>query len=301
MKTNHWIIALDQSPMDGIVLSYTRFLAHLLQPDHLDIVHIVNENNYPSYLPQDYFDFRDQVVYEQKLQIEAKVESILKDPSIPYSIHVLDGSPFEEIMNMAIGKNASLVIAGRKNKSSGSGVISERLSGGLPCNFLLIPEGCKPELNRILVCTDFSEHSSLAMNEAMKFRQKNHDINLLAQHIYKLPQGYSKSGKGREEYMAIMKTIAGKKMKDWLLQYPFQAESFLTFHDEGGVEDLIMGLAIGEEADFLVIGSKGQTSASLALLGSHTLKLINKNNRLPMLIVKKEGENFKLIDAIRSI
>ena len=41
----------------------------------------------------------------------------------------------------------------------------------------------------------------------------------------------------------------------------------------------------------MVIGSRGMTSAAAVFMGSVTEKLIRHNRKIPMLIVKKKGEN----------
>jgi nucleotide-binding universal stress UspA family protein len=151
------------------------------------------------------------------------------------------------------------------------------------------------------VATDFSEHSTLAMKTAHSLKELNNKINLLAYHRYVVPMGWSKSGKSFEEFVKIMKWNAGEEMKSWIDDFKYEINPELTLQEDNSLATDIIDVADRNSVDLIVVGSKGLTKTSLALLGSNTLKMLKANDHIPMLVVKKEGENMKLLDALKAI
>ena len=49
------------------------------------------------------------------------------------------------------------------------------------------------------------------------------------------------------------------------------------------------------------MGSKGRTASASILLGSVAEKLVQANNEIPMLILKKKGENMGFFEALFKI
>ncbi len=290
-NTKVWVVTQDLTEMDQQVLRYVKFLSEIVTPEKIHFVHVINPES--AYEKVE----KDEIEIIQKL-ISEGVSKFFDDPGL-YEIHVEIGLPFEEIIKLAIRKSAGLGVAGRKKKSNGSGVVSDRLSRNLPFNFLLVPEDFEPKLERVLVATDFSEHASLALKAASDLRDQKDDLQIFAHNCYHVPMGYSKSGKSFEEFAGIMKGNAEKEMNRWC-KVKDTGHSF-SLQEKESFQKLIMNDVIANNIDLLIMGSKGQSRISMALLGSNTTKLIDHNDRIPLLIVKKEGENLDLIDALKLV
>jgi nucleotide-binding universal stress UspA family protein len=295
-----WAVTVDLTKMDLKVFEYARFVSSILRPTKIHFIHVVKEFKHLPFLPSEYVDgFQHQLVAEKHLEHENKVKEYFKDLPFETECLTVPGSPLDEVLNIVDSNSISLVIAGRKNKSTGAGIVSDRLSRHLSCNFLIVPEGFTPKLKNVLVTTDFSEHSTLALQKAVEMTQKDKSIQIMVHHSYRVPMGYSKVGKSFVEFAAIMKANAEKTMNRWLK--PHQAKILLTLRNDESLLHQTMDIIRKHNIDLVVIGSKGQTSASLALLGSHTLKLLKGNDQVPMLIVKKKGENYDILNALRSL
>lgn len=295
-----WAIALDQSKMDNDLLKYVFDLSKVYTPVKIYLITVLKEKKSYSYLPEEYLGFMNQVAEDIKLKMRSRVDAFFGKSNIQFEFLVEYGSPFEEVINLVMSKTISLVIAGRKKQSSGSGVISDRLSRTLPCDFLIVPEEKECSINNVLVTTDFSEHSQLALNRALRLKELNEELNIYAFHAYEVPMGYSKSGKSFEEFATIMKSNAEKEMNRWLVDFSDDITSILSLN-EHSLADLVVSKAIENKIDLIIIGSKGQTSTSLALLGSNTVKVIAKNDDIPVLIVKKPGENIDFLEALKQV
>ncbi len=288
---------MDFSDMDSQTLEYTHFLSSILKPGKILFVYVAKEMKSYDHLPEEYLNFRNQLVEDQKLTLKAKVNSVFGKSDVNYETKVVSGSPFDEVINLAIRETADLVIAGRKKESGGSGIVSERLSRNLPCNFLLVPEEQDKKMKKVLVITDFSDHSTLAMQRAMDVKRKDKEVEIIAHHSYSIPEDFAETGKSFEEFDDIMKRIADREMGRWLSKFDFSATIALTLNQEDSLATETIKLAKETESDLIIIGSKGQTLESLAELGSNTVKLMKADDSIPLLIVKKMGENLDILKA----
>ncbi|MEO9802004.1 MAG: universal stress protein [Reichenbachiella sp.] len=296
-----WIVPIDFSKMDLDILKYTRFLSSISQPEKIHFINVVKEPEIFTYLSGEYLGYSDQLVVDQKLMLEHRVEKYFNNSGIKYECHVNSGLPFDEVVSLVLERKADLVITGRKKSSNGSGIVSDRLARNLPCNFLIVPEGYEPQLENIAVATDFSNHATLAMQKAIEIGMVNEKAKIIGHHSYSVPMGYSKSGKSFEEFAQIMKVNAEKAMDEWSKKFQHRIKPVLTFNKDDSLDDQILGMVEENNIDLIVIGSKGQTKASLALLGSTTMKLLKANDRIPLLIVKIAGENLNFLDALKRV
>ncbi|MEO9850289.1 MAG: universal stress protein [Reichenbachiella sp.] len=296
-----WIVPIDFSKMDLDILKYTRFLSSISQPEKIHFINVVKEPEIFTYLSGEYLGYSDQLVVDQKLMLEHRVEKYFNNSGIKYECHVNSGLPFDEVVSLVLERKADLVITGRKKSSNGSGIVSDRLARNLPCNFLIVPEGYEPQLENIAVATDFSNHATLAMQKAIEIGMVNEKTKIIGHHSYSVPMGYSKSGKSFEEFAQIMKVNAEKAMDEWSKKFQHRIKPVLTFNKDDSLDDQILGMVEENNIDLIVIGSKGQTKASLALLGSTTMKLLKANDRIPLLIVKIAGENLNFLDALKRV
>ncbi|MDA0194969.1 MAG: universal stress protein [Bacteroidetes bacterium] len=299
-KSQVWAVAMDFTKMDSSVFEYTRFLSSLLHPKKIYFMHVIKEmDSFPHLSDEFLAGFEHQQIVEKKLEQEYKIDQYFKDSGISYECHIMTGLPMDEVINLVVRKSVDLVIVGRKKVSGGAGIVSDRLSRNLSCNFLMVPEGYKPKLNNILVTTDFSEHSRIALGKAIEIKGRNEEIRLMTHHSYGVPVGYSKSGKSYEEFVAIMKLNAEKEMDQLLETFDSEIKPIITHRTEVSLDDQILEVAKSNDVDMIVIGSRGQSRASFDLLGSNTMKLLKSNEGIPLLIVKKEGENQNIVDAIK--
>jgi nucleotide-binding universal stress UspA family protein len=295
-----WAVAVDLTKMDSVLFEYTHFLSGILRPEKVHFVHVVKEFKHSPFIPNEYVEgIEHQLLVERQLQLENFIKGRFKNSQVNYECHTLSGAPMDEILSFVDAKSVKMVIAGRKNVTGGAGIVSDRLARNLACNFLIVPENFKPKLNTILVSTDFSEHSTLALTRAVEIRKMAPYIRLLAHHSYKVPMGYSKSGKTYDDFAGMMKTNAEIAMNKWLNSN--ELETVLTLREDDILLNQTMDIVKKNDVDLIIIGSRGQTVASLSLLGSHTLKLLKVNDQIPVLVLKKRGENHGLMEAIKAI
>ncbi len=302
MKMNNtWVVPVDFSPIDLEVIDYVKYLGASQKPEKVHFVNVMKEFKQSYY--GEFEGFQDQLRVDQKLRLENKVKMHFNEAGIPYECHILSGTAFQEIIGLVLNKAASLVILGKKRTSSGSGVVSDRLSRNLPCDVLLVNEDFVPKLDNVLIPTDFSAHSDLAMNQLlglMNEMEMEEKPKLFAFHTYDIPLGYDKSGKSYEEFAEIVRSNVETDMSEWIKKFDHDITPILLLQKENSFAELVMDQVETQDIDLIVMGSRGQTPTSLALLGSNTMKVLMKNDQVPVLIVKKPGENMSFIDSMRN-
>lgn len=296
-KNNIWVVPIDFTPIDHEVIEYVKHLGAFHKPEKVHFVNVMKE--FKQHYYGEFEGFQEQLLVDQKLQLENKVKIHFKEANIPYECHIRTGTTFQEIIGLVLNRAASLVILGKKRISSGSGVVSDRLSRNLPCDVLLVNEDYEPKLTNVLVTTDFSQHSELAMNQLLELLNGlEKKPKLFALHTYDVPQEYEKSGKSYEEFAETMRSNAEKDMSRWIRKFEHNITPILQLRKESSFANLVMDQVGEQNIDLIVMGSRGQTPDSLALLGSNTMKVLMTNNKVPVLIVKKPGENMSFIDSM---
>src|SRR5690606_23665648 len=79
------------------------------------------------------------------------------------------------------------------------------------------PEACEPKLEKVLVPCDFSDLSTIAMEEAIAISlRREAQVKVICQNVYTVPVGYHYTGKSYEEFAKIMEKNARSDFKKWL-------------------------------------------------------------------------------------
>src|SRR5690606_1944726 len=127
-------------------------------------------------------------------------------------------------------------------------------------------------MDKILVPVDFSRHSLQALKQAL-FIQQNSPIPLeiKCQHVYHLPTGWHKTGKSEKEFADIMCEHARKDYQKFIHQLPKKHQDIPCVFSLDNNHDPVKEIyhrAVKEQADLIIVGSKGKTQTAAALMGS---------------------------------
>lgn len=296
------VVGLDLSEMDDQLIKYTAMLSRILSLERIFFVHVAKELELSKDLIEKYPDLLAPLDESIEKDIQKKVDLHFPSSGTDVKCLVKDGHPIEEILKISRIKGADLILMGRKKDLQGSGLVSSRIARKCPCSLLLVTENFDAKIQTILVPVDFSEHSFLAVNQALRIAEKANS-EMRFSHAYSVPIGYYKTGKTYEEFARIMKGHAENELQQFLLKHNFPANipcEYLLM-DDGKQDELIYGHAKREHTDLIVIGSKGRTDASAMLIGSLAEKLVYKDVDIPVLIVKNKGENMSFLEAFMRV
>jgi len=155
-------------------------------------------------------------------------------------------------------------------------------------------------MKSILVPIDFSEQAKYAAKVASDIaRQTNSKIYLL--HMLELPtgiidpSGYGHSGNTPSALLFLSR--AHEKFEEFK-KLPFleglEVEDSVLFHK---AFDGIIDESKKQNADLIVMGSKGTSGLEEMLVGSNTEKVV-RNSNVPVLVIKKDIDKFKIENIV---
>ncbi|MDA0195614.1 MAG: universal stress protein [Bacteroidetes bacterium] len=234
--------------------------------------------------------------------ITQKVNAVFGESKVLRGVIVQEGHPMEKFTRLAKLKDADLLLLGRKKSLKGSGIVSSKIARNSHCSLLIVPQRPSMNISRILIPIDFSGHSKLSL-EAVEQIARQTGAKIECVHIYEVPSGYHTTGKSYEEFAEIMKGHAVHDFENFIREGNFDEVPHCTYllHKRKKKCELINNLAHDIHSDMMVVGSRGRTSAAVVLMGSVAEKLTYLDNDIPLMIVKRKGENMDFLEAIMRI
>jgi nucleotide-binding universal stress UspA family protein len=217
-------------------------------------------------------------------------------PETEFRFDVQYGQRLSKMVEYAIDKDIDLIVIG--SEKDASRVYPEKVARGAPCSVLVVPETAKPEVDKILVPTDFSKLSAEAMKVAISCCELIGGESLTIHHVLQVPTGYHKIGKSYEEVSSKMREQSIKECDEFLEQFKTEG---LPINVECAISNRVVK-SIGKsekenDANIIFIGARGRTGPTAFLLGSVTEKLIRTTSVL-LMAVKKKGANMSFLQAL---
>jgi nucleotide-binding universal stress UspA family protein len=296
------MVGLDLSKMDDILIEKVANLSEILGIEKLYFIHVAKDLSLPEELRKEYPD----LVAPTDESIKAEINTMVKSHGFPakteIEIVVEEGKPMDTVLRWAKIKDVDVLIMGRKEELEGSGSLAKTMAHRAPCSVLFFTEKSPVKTpQKLLVPMDFSDHSVMTLQFADRLA-KEIGAEVLGMHVYSIPLGYYKTGKSHAEFDVIMKNLAKKDYQKFLKKYELPEYNCLfLLKEEGNEGRFIIKIALENDADMILMGSRGRTASAAVLLGSIAEKLVNVNNEVPMLIFKKKGETMNFLDALMRI
>ena len=297
------LAALDLTEMDDYIIPYSATICYALSIERIIFVHVAGSLELPERVLDEYPDLLAPLDESIEIDIRKKVDVHFADvPGTEVSIEVKEGNTIEKILRLTKIKEADLIFMGRKRNLKGSGIVSSHIARNAPCSLLLVPENPPLVMEKVMVPLDFSSHSTMAFRYAHMIAQ-NTDAALNCIHLYRVPSGYYATGKSYEEFAQIMETHARNDYHKFLEKFDLEEEppcDFLLSKD-GDQAELLYKHCEMSQANLILFGSRGRTSASVLLMGSLAEKLTYLDADIPLLIIKKKGENMGFFQALMRV
>jgi len=299
-----FLVCLDLSPMDKTLLEYAAALTSKTPDAKVYFIHVSKRFEVPEEIKKSFPGVTGPPDEILEKEMEASVEKYFKPSSqAAVDLAVAEGNATEQILKWSQLKEIDLIVMGLKNKLKGSGSNPAKIASVCRSSVLFVPENARFDLKRILIPTDFSTHSALAYEEALEVCRDS-SCQLIFQNVYKVPVGYHYTGKDYAEFAIIMKRNAEKQMKDFLRRIKVSEESVKTLcsiDDDEKPADVIYQEAQAQQADLIILGSKGRTTAAAFLVGSVAVNLLQQNKTVPYMIVKDKKTNMGFFEAFKNL
>ena len=141
-----WLVSLDLTNMDDLLLGYTSFLASKLNPEKITFMHILESANISKEMQELFPEIEDPEDLSSviKQELEEKISSAFKN--FESTQLVLDeGDPTNAIIKQIKKQNPDLLVLGKKEKFKGEGILSKKIVRYVPGSVLFVPES--PDIN----------------------------------------------------------------------------------------------------------------------------------------------------------
>ncbi len=300
------LIGLDLSDMDKTMAKFANFLSKNSGVEEIYFVNIVKNLNIPKDVLKEFPNMISDVVKERKQKMkEAFLEANEGDKKVKINFEVLTGKIADSILVFAKKQDIDLIVIGRREKEELNGALSQRLARRAACSLLIIPEGTEPKMDKILVPSDFSDYSVLAIEQAVDTAIKNEGkTEIVIQNVFTVPTGYHYTGKTYEEFSKVMRENAEKDYKKFIKKIDTKGLKFKVAYSNDINDDVttdMLDKAREIEANAIIIGAKGRTATTAFFLGSITERLIQLDSDIPLLVVRPKGKNAGILEFIKEL
>ena len=297
------VVSVDLSDMDEEVIRYTSIIAEVMDADTIYFLHVAPSLDLPDNLdPADQSALApvDETIRHEVQQTVDKYFQQRADTKT--TIDVMEGKPTEALLKYAKRKEVDMVVVGKPGKKLRSKVHLGKIAELSTCSALFVPKGADIQIKKMGVAVDFSEHAKLALEQALRIAEESSDIEVYGFHVYRIPHGYSKTGKSYEEFAQIMKKNAEEDADRFFKKYNSidqqHCQMLYELTEDKEIHDELNDLATGKNVDMLLIGSQGRTAAASMLLGSVSEELLHYENKFPLFIVKEKDSNMGFFEAL---
>lgn len=300
------VVSLDLTDLDEEVVRYTSVMAEMMDADTIYFLHVAESLELPEGLSEEYGSALAPVDETIKHETQATVDKYFsKRDTTDIYVDVLEGKPTETVLKYAKRKEADLIVLGKPNLDHQPRLHLSKIAELGSCSVLFVPKGADIRLDEIGVALDFSEQSYQALQQALRIaeegRQRMPPVNLYGLHVYRVPNGFSKTGKSYEEFAQIMEHNAQEEAKKFFKEHklkPRECEMRYQLSRDKEVHDELQEFAEEKNLDLLLVGSQGRTAAASLLLGSVSEKLLHYENHMPLFMVKEKGGNLGFFEAL---
>jgi len=196
-----------------------------------------------------------------------------------------EGETYERIVDLADAESCGIIVMGRRGQKKIDrtlvGSVTARVIGHTQRDVLVVPAGATLGWKKILVATDGSKFSRIAVSKAIDFAAA-YGGSLVVVSVVDVPaEFYAEAPEAVEDMVRKAKeyTAAVRKQAE---EAGIKAE---TYVGEAETFEAIVKLARDEAVDMIVVGSHGRTGLRRLLMGSVTEKVIG-HAACPVLVVK---------------
>lgn len=285
---------MDLSDTDYALLTYARFMGERFPIEKSYFFHVSPGLEVPSGIENFYkeMDITPIPPDEQiRLRMEEEVGRKIKPGLFDTEFDVVEGSVTRQLLHWSEIKQVDLVILGKKFSNETSGISARRFLRNAPCSVLFVPEKVKTTFKKLLVTTDFSTDSTLALKQAIAFAttlDPAPEIQLL--NIYQVPDGvHYQIGRTYAHFAQMIRDNIRDYMQKYLMQIDHKGiriEPVLIQNNYMNIARHIYEFADPQQVDMLLIGAKGHSALTSFLVGSVTEKTLAYDFDMPIWVIR---------------
>ena len=296
--SKHWLVCLDLTKMDEIIVGYTSFLTTLTKPDTITFLHVIDSGPTAMEIIEQFPEVGNKKEFEEivRNEMEEEVGRHFSDSSININFDIQEGKPTTQIIDDVNRLKPDLLIVGKKVGYMGEGVMPKRILKYVPASILFVPENCRYSLDKILVPVDFSEQSANALKKSLEL-VKEHGGEVIAQHVYEYRAQFFPYMLADDEKDEFDQEVEKKKDK-FVEKYgiPPEVKFAMTVHSSGKLADTVYEQSISEQADLITLATKVK-KLPIFIQHDFTDKMVNYAFGIPILVLKNEEKYRKFLSS----
>lgn len=296
------LVVMELNKHDDVVYEYVNRMSKAINFENITFLHIADDLDVPLGLVEKYPGLIQPIDESIKEAIEAKLskfEGIASAKNI--DIQVKDGARLQTISSTVRDNNIDLLVINRSDIHDAEISFLQKVARSVTCSIALIPPTIPEEINNLLVPIDFSPNSYMALKHAIQISENRPGMHIHGLHIYKMPSGYFKTGLTFDEFAEELEKNAKLQLGLFLSENNIESSSF-TMHyrlkKSDSIPYMINRFSFSNQIDAIIMGSRGRNTLSSFVLGSITEALIDRDQYLPLIVIKNKDRNLKLWDAL---
>jgi nucleotide-binding universal stress UspA family protein len=269
-------------------------------------LNVFNLSAAAAYLAPEALEYANEIVKSgEAAQREALGESsgILTEAGVKFRTRAETGHPVDTTIRVAKEENADMVVVGTHGRNGLQKIFLDSVSDGVarhaPCPVLVV-RGYTSPIDTILVASDGSEESSLALRAAAEIAKATGSSITVLNVIEFGDEANESNGEETDEYafaprmLKLVKQRADDELKDSGIEYRVTQQ-------HRHASDAIIDYAVASGADLIAIGSRGLGAFGRLLLGSVSNSVLHRAP-CPVLVVRdcRHGED-KPADESKSV
>ena len=298
------LVMLDLNEHDDIIFDFVNRVAQVLNKELVSIsfIHIAEDIDIPKAILDKYPGLIPNIDESINQAIEGKLENYTHINEIgEISIITLGGIKLQEVPRFIRENDIDLLIVNRTDDEDEEVRYLQKLIRRSSCSVALIPPTIPSNIKNLLVPMDFSKSSLMALKTAKDLCSMHKDMHIHGLHIYSLPHGYFKTGLTKNEFIDELVSNAKEEIDRFVDEAEVDKNRF-TMHyrqiNSNGIPYMINRFSFNQKIDAIVLGSRGGSTLSSFFLGRVTEALIDRDQYLPLIVVKNKGENLKIWEAL---
>jgi sulfate permease, SulP family len=277
-------VGLANAPADAGLMRYAATICSLGTVQDVRFVHV---------LPPGEAAAGDRGSVQTQLQDAAHAALAAVGSTARITCNVLDGPLTDQLLSYTAQQQIDLLLVGHGRGHSGRRALARRLAMNAPCSVWMVPQDSPPNLVKILVPIDFSEHTADTMRVACSMAQLRGHAELLALHVY-----FNEAVVTFEGYDAVLRGQEEEAWRKFIAPIDCQGVTVTPLFEENShVAAAIGRVAERESADLIVMGTRGRSRSAAILLGSVTEEMVI-DARVPLLAVKHFGARMTVLEAL---
>jgi SulP family sulfate permease len=283
-RYRHLMVGLTRTGTDAALIRYAALVARLGTAVEVRFVHV---------LPADPVSVHAHDPALADIQDGVRKHFTDVPPSVSVHFDVLKGPLMDRLLEYTAEQEIDVLLLGHRKGHPTRYLLARRLAMKAPCSVWMVPEDSPVSIRRLLVPIDFSEHAADTMNVATALARLVGGAECLALHVY-----FNEARATYEEYDQVIRGKEQVAFEQFMAPLNSQGVTVCPIFEEGAnVAHVIGRVAAREQADLIVMATRGRSRSAAILLGSVTEETIIET-RIPLLVVKHFGARLSVLQAL---